>query len=341
MTLEEQLKALKIRIKALATKDALNEIEAGDLQKMMSDAKALDMRIAAAEYAGNTEPDATHDPVDMKITKALAPVIKALESIPGLDAAKYLTHMGGTADPTHKSLGDFLLAIKRSDIKRLKTIYNSIKTLEEDGGASGGYLVPEEFHRDLLQASAMASQVVPLVTRVPVATDAGSYPALDQFTAPTAGVGQTAFAAGLTLAETAESGTIQTDEPSFTEIEYRIHKIGDLVYVSNELNSDSPQSLEAILRALFAIAIAAKEEFYVFRGTGVGSPLGILNSSAVVNVTPATASLFSHTDATVMISRLHTMLSGGRWFMHPSVFPDVASWEIGTAGAGAAENGEL
>lgn len=345
--MSKQLKDLKARIKALANKDELNEQEAGDLQELMNEAKALQFKQEAREFASNgdeadgeTEPEDV-DPRFKAISDKVEAITKALEKIPGLDAAGYLTNMGGTEDPKNKSFGDFLLAVKRADVKRLKGVYGSLKTLEEDGGATGGYLVPEEFRNELLKMGEMASQVVGLTTRVPVATDAGSYPALDQFTAPTAGVGDTAFAGGANLDAKAESATLPNNEPSFEEIKWRVNKIGDLVYVSNELNMDSPQSIEAILRSLFSIAIAAKEEYYVFRGTGSGEPLGILNSSATVAVTSATADLFAYADALTMISRFKSYLAPGRWFMHPSVFPDIGQWEIGTAGAGAPKIGDL
>lgn len=350
MTLAEKLEAVKAKIKALASLEELTPEQASELQKNMDEAKSIQLRMAGKELAGVTDSDPQMDAIDAKITKAIDPIIKALEKIPGLDAAGYMTNMGGTQDKTHKSFGDFLLAVKRHDVKRLSAVYGSRyeadkdssgKTLEEDGGVTGGYLVPEEYHNELLKMTQNASQIVGLASRTPVKTDAGSYPALDQFTAPTAGVGDTAFAATVKLAATAESGTLPTNEPDFTQIQYRINKVGDLVYVSNELMSDSPQSIEAVLRALFAIAIAGKEEYFLFRGSGAGVPLGILNSAAAIGLTPATNNLFSYVDAATMISRFKSYLSPGRFFMHPGVFPDITQWEVGTSGAGKAALSDL
>lgn len=344
MDLNDKLQDLKVKIKALADKDQLSETEADDLKKLMGEAKSIQVRQAARAFGASETPE-NHpdgeDPIDDKVAKALEPFLKALEKIPGLDAAGYITNLGGAQDPAHKSFGDFLLAVRRGDVKRLKSIYGSIKTLEEDAGTTGGYLVPEEYHTSLLKMGEMANQIVSLTTSVPVKTDAGSYPALDQFSAPTAGVGDTAFAAGVKVTSHVESGTLDNNEPSFTELKYRINDIGDLVYVSQNLQSDSPQSIETILRALFSVAIAAKREYFIFRGPGNGQPLGILNSSAAVGVSPATNNVFSYTDATTMVSRLKTYLSPARWFMHPSVFPDTALWEIGTNGAGTAKLADL
>jgi hypothetical protein len=193
MTLEEQLKALKDKIRALASKKALSPEDAGELEKLMAEAKAIQLQMAGKEMAGEGDPDPAMDAIDAKITKAIDPIIKALEKIPGLDAAGYITNMGGTKDPTHKSFGDFLLAVTRRDVKRLNGIYGSTyqvdkdaagKTLEEDGGTTGGYLVRRVSQRTVEDVS-MSSQVVGLVHGSD-RSDAGSYPALDQFTAPTA-----------------------------------------------------------------------------------------------------------------------------------------------------------
>ena len=337
------LNDLRPKIKALADKPVLTADEAGDLSKLLEEAKTLQLQIAAAEYGQDPEGDPAPpvDPIDEKIGKALEPFLKKLEAMPGFENMGLGTNLGGTNDASHKSFGDFLLAVKRHDEKRLTKVYGSAKTLEEDSGVAGGYLVPEEYRTDLLKVSAMSSQIVPLVTRIPVKSDAGPWPALDQFTAPTAGVGETAFAGGAAVDVTAESGTLAVNnDPAFTEIKWRVHKIGDIVKVSNELRDDAP-AMEALLRVLFGVAIAAKEEYFVLRGTGTGMPLGILNSPCAVAQTTITDNVFAYLDALTMISRFHAYVRDGRWTMHPSVFPDIGTWEIGTAGAGAPKIADL
>lgn len=335
------LQDLKVKIKALAEKQGLTSEEAGDLTKLMADAKAVQIQIEAAEF-GKPEPNAPQaDPNENIVTKTTDAVLKALEKLPAFENAGLGTNMGGTNDPNSKSFGDFLLAIKRGDVKRLTQVYGSAKTLEEDSGAAGGYLVPETYHTQLLKMSANASQIVPLVTRIPVSTDAGSFPALNQFTAPTAGVGETAFAGGAALDVTAESGTLAVNnDPAFYEIKYRVNKVGDIVKVSNEMRNDAP-ALEALLRAVFAVAIAAKEEYFILRGTGAGMPLGVLNSPCAIGVATATDNVFAYQDALNLISRFHAYVGSGRWVMHPSVFPDTGVWEVGTNGAGTARLGDM
>mgnify|MGYP007071578236 CR=1 FL=1 len=336
------LNDLRPKIKALAEKPSLTADEAGDLSKLLGEAKTLQMQIEAAAYGKADEPPAQQaDPNADIVSKTTDAVLKALEAMPGFERAGFGTNLGGTNDPKSKSLGDFLLAIKRQDVKRLTQVYGSSKTMEEDSGTAGGYLVPEEYRTDLLKVSAMSSQVVPMVTRIPVRTDAGSWPALDQFTAPTAGVGETAFAGGAALDVSAESGTLAVNnDPVLTDIQWRVHKVGNIVKVSNELRDDAP-AIEALLRTLFGVAIAAKEEYFILRGTGTGMPLGVLNSPCAVASTTVADNVFAYADALAMISRFHAYVRPGRWVMHPGVYPDIGVWEIGTNGAGVPSFADL
>jgi HK97 family phage major capsid protein len=72
----------------------------------------------------------------------------------------------------------------------------------------------------------------------------------------------------------------------------------------------------------------------VLRGSGVGEPLGILNSDALVNVTPATNNVFTWVDALEMLSK-HKVLNGGKvaWSIHNSMLPDIGQFET-TGGGG-------
>jgi HK97 family phage major capsid protein len=308
-----------------------------DIVKEVKDAWKVEPVTQPKVEAKSEQPDTIND--------TLNKILKFIEDDPKLRRVGYLTDDGGSADPTHKSFGDFLIAVKRGDKKRLRTIYKSVKVdesddpevkdLMEDSGGAGGYLVPAEYVANLLQVAQMNNQVVNKVQVIPVSKPSGYWPSLDQFITPTAGVGNTAFAAGVTAAITAEGGALTETEPSFEMISWRVHKIGGFTQVSNELVSDSPQTIETLLTSLFGVAVGAKTEHYILRGNGVGQPLGILNAPALINITPSTNNLFSFIDAVTMQSRFKSVGGAPVWLMHPSVWPDITTMEIGTAGASA------
>ena len=59
------------------------------------------------------------------LSESVNKIVEVLERSPAMKAAGYTTDDGGATDATHKSFGDFLLAVKRGDAKRLATVYGS------------------------------------------------------------------------------------------------------------------------------------------------------------------------------------------------------------------------
>lgn len=297
--------------------------------------------VTAAENADAVALKARLDDLNAKLEKWMAVV----DSTPALRSAGYVTDDGGAADKNVKSLGDWLMAVKRGDVKRLNSVYksfrtfdsdeNSVKALAEDQGGTGGYLVPEEFQARLLQVGTTVSPILSSVTTIPVTTSSGKVPALDSFFTPTAGVGTTALAGGVSVSSVAEGGAFGTTDPSFEMIQWQVGKIGNYIKASDELLADSAIMLETLLAQLIGIAIGAKTEYYVLRGNGVNVPLGILNSDCAIGVTPNTDNLFAYVDANTMLSRFKPVIANARprWLIHKSIIPDIGAFEVGTGGA--------
>ena len=248
-------------------------------------------------------------------------VLEYMQNTPKLEGG-YYTNTGGATDPEVKSFGDWLLAVRRNDVKRLTKVYKSTKDMTEGTGTQGGYLVPREFSDELLQITQANSPIAQRVRRIPVNSDAGDFPALDHFAAPTAGSGNTAMAAGVTAASVAEGGSITETQATLESISWKVNKVGGFTEVSNELIADSPQAIEALLTGLFSVAIGAKIEHYIVRGTGAGEPLGILNAACAIGITPASNNAFGEADALSMMSRFKPLGGAPAWLMHPGIIPD-------------------
>lgn len=284
-----------------------------------------------------TDPGARLDAIETMVenfSKSLASFTEALEKMPALNSAGYKTDDGGKADPTHKSFGDYLLAVKRKDETRLKSVYRTQKDISGETGESGGWLVPPDMSSELLRVAEMADPITSRVDVIPVTKDSGTYPALDQFVAPTAGAGQTAFAGGVKATATGAGASLTETQPTFAQLQWRLHKIGGYVEVENEVGEDAPM-LEALLRSLFAIAIGSRNHRNILRGNGAGEPEGILNAACAIGVATTTNNVFSYSDSLNMLSRFKSVGGQPVWIMHPGVLPDVGVMEIGTAGAGA------
>jgi HK97 family phage major capsid protein len=263
-----------------------------------------------------------YDAIFAKFEEKLSKIMNLVENTP-VSRAGYVTQDGGTADKNIKSFGDFLLAVKRNDHKRLTEVYKTTKDLGETPGSSGGYLVPMEYGTNLIQVAAMENMVYSRVQKVPVLRNSGTYPALDQYFTPTAGSGETYGAGGVKANFTQAGQEFTETEPVFSTLEWRLNKVGGFTEVENELLEDSPFAIEALLRGLFQVAIAAKNERNILRGSGLGEPLGILNSNVAIGVSDETTGKFKWEDVGKMYSKFKSIGGQPTWIMHPSVFPQL------------------
>lgn len=329
------MKSLGLKLPADAVNESNDEAQDGQDKPEAHESKGANIQIIeekgvlkmsdSNEVQANTpEYKALEDKLTA-LSGQMDAVLKHIEDAPAIKNSGYVSQDGGRADANIKSFGDFLLSIQRNDTERLAKVYGS-KAMNIDSGASGGYIqVPPEFNARLLTIAQTTSPILGLVQRVPVSSNSGTYPALDITVAPTAGVGNTALAGKVTTAKRAESGAYTETTPSFQEIKFRINDVASgYTKASKEMVVDSATAIEGLLTSLFGIAVAAKQEYYILRGNGVGEPLGILNAPAAVGITPDTNNAFAYADAIEMASRFKRLTGNARWVMHQSTLPDFA-----------------
>lgn len=220
-----------------------------------------------------------------------------------------------------KSFGDFLLCVGRRNVKRLESVY-AVKDLSGAGGATGGYLVPEQFVATLLQAASESAVVRPRAYKQPMASRSVRIPALNQTTAPTAG--DPSWYGGVHMHWTEEGGAKTETEPTFDQIELVAHELAGYTQASNAIMADSAEGLDALLRRLFGQALAWQEDYWFLRGNGVGKPLGVMLSPALVTETRTGASHVVTTDINNMMSSfLPSSYGRGVWLVNPTVLPDL------------------
>ncbi len=301
-----------------------------------------------AEDKDTTEPDpalkALEDQQE-KTAETLDKILDYMKDVPKIKNVGYFTDDGGDADPEVKSFGDFLLAVKRGDTKRLGSIYKSVpqswagdstftKDIETFDGPAGGYLIPEEYDARLLEISAPQTIVrANGATSLPVASASGRIPSLDQNTAPTAGQGDSAFQGGVVANWVAAGGTLTETQPTFEQVEYTIRKLAGFTEVENEVLADSAIGIEALLSRLFARTVASMEDYAFLRGLGAAEPLGILNAAVAIGIAPATNDIFAYADSLTMRSRYKSAGGNAVWAIHPGIWPDIGIFEVGTGGA--------
>lgn len=140
----------------------------------------------------------------------------------------------------------------------------------------GGYLVPDEFERSLVEAleeENIFRRLANVITtssgdrKIPVVASKGTASWID------------------------EEGAIPESDDSFGQVSIGAYKLGTLIKVSEELLNDSVFNLESYISREFARRIGNKEEESFFGGDGSGKPTGILAATggAQLGVTTAGA----------------------------------------------------
>lgn len=275
--------------------------------------------------------------------KAIEDRLKAIEESPAVKSAGYISMDGGSADKSTKSFGDWLMAVKRKDTRRLETVYKSAyqdggaegastKDLSGASGASGGYLVPVEYEPMLEKIAAGAAIVEPRARQIRMASSTKLVPMLKQTANPGSNDGDSAFFGGVSFVWNAEGADISTDksDPVFDMVEMIARKLTGLTVASNEIVEDA-SSLESDLLRLFGEGLAHARDYFYLRGNGVGRPLGVLNAPArYTQSRQASGNSVEIEDVANMLSRLTpNSLRNVVWVANPLVISDLVTMKIG------------
>lgn len=147
--------------------------------------------------------------------------------------------------------------------------------LSEGVDANGGYLVPEEFERqivDMLREENVMRQLCKVISTS------------NERKIPVAGTHSVA-------AWTAENAAYTESNPTFAQKTIDAYKLTDLIKVSIELLDDSAFDLESYIAREFGYAFGVAEEQAFCVGSGSGQPAGLFTANgAAVGVTTAGAS---------------------------------------------------
>lgn len=196
------------------------------------------------------------------------------------------------------------------------------KDMSGETGASGGYLIPEEFRAELMAVSAGNAVVRPNATVIPMRRRQISIPALSQTGSLPAGVPR--WFGGLRAYWIGEGQTKPSSDAAFREINLAAKKLVVFTRATDELLDDAAISLEAFLSGPLGMAgaIAWMEDYAFFWGNGAAQPLGIFNSPALVTIDRNVTGAVTFNDLVLMMAR-HKMSRNSRWTFSQTVLPDI------------------
>ncbi len=194
------------------------------------------------------------------------------------------------------------------------------KELAESVGATGGFLVPEEFLPNLLSVVYETNPLRSRCTRIPMRRRQISIPVLDQ-TGDTAGTSN--MYGGMVAKWTEEGATKSETEPEFRDIQLIAHKLVCYTVATDELLDDEAVGLVAFLSGErgWSGTIAHQEEYTFYQGDGAGKPLGVVGHPATVTIERATANEINPADLFQMLSQHHG--GNGMWSIARSAMPQI------------------
>ncbi|HET6498047.1 MAG TPA: phage major capsid protein [Coriobacteriia bacterium] len=170
--------------------------------------------------------------------------------------------------------------------------------------ADGGFLVRTEWSSDLLNKATQAATLAPLCQTITLGDGADSLeaPVVDETSRATG-----SRWGGVQVYRRAEADTVTAARPKFGIWELRVEDMMGLAYATDRALRDA-QSLGQVFADAFTDEFAFKLDDEIYRGTGAGQCLGVLNSGALVTVA-AEAGQAAATVVTENLSKMWARLS--------------------------------
>jgi HK97 family phage major capsid protein len=195
----------------------------------------------------------------------------------------------------------------------------------EGAGGSGGYLVPQQWAEQLWEMVVGDESLLSRTNQIPTSRNSLSLPV--NASTPWGSGGVQAYWAD-------EAEQVSQSKPRFEYRNLRLSKLSALVPASDELLEDVA-ALDAFIGREAGRAIRYKADDAVINGDGVGKPLGILTSGALVSVAKEDAqnddTLLAQNVAKMYARMPAASISRAVWLINQDVLPQLLSMTLGDA----------
>lgn len=182
------------------------------------------------------------------------------------------------------SLGEQLKAIyafRKNGVKdeRLQQVNNAVLGSNEGTGADGGFALQTDFAGQILESAVEQS---PLLNRLDRYTCSSAANAMRWLSADETDVSKSVFG-GVQMYWASEGTTVAASKPQFRELKMDLEKMMGFAYCTDEMLTDAA-FMTGFFSTAFTLAADRLLTESVISGDGVGKPLGILNSKAIITV---------------------------------------------------------
>lgn len=203
--------------------------------------------------------------------------------------------------------------------------------MNENTGEFGGFLVPEQFRRDLMVAVSETNDILPLCTSMPMESNIIKIPYVDGYDKS----GGLVYG-GIKWYWVAEESQATETRPKIDFMQMELHTLVGLFFASEQLLADSFTSVEALAKNGFRDGLNYVFNEVLLRGTGGGQPLGVYNAPCAVSITAETGQSSS---SPIMFENVAKMYSRSTnpgkavWVCNIALFPYLSSMSL-TVGTG-------
>jgi HK97 family phage major capsid protein len=235
-------------------------------------------------------------------------------------------------DGIYNGLGDLALDVHKhrsgrevSNAEGFSKVQAITNAYSEVDPSTGGFLVPEEMRSQLLSIALEQSIVRQRATVITMSSLTTSIPFVDSTTNSGSVFG------GMQFYWVGEGASVTPTEAKFGRVKLEASKLVGGARVPNELWADA-SALSTWLETAAPMGIAYYEDNAFISGNGVGQPLGILESDALISATRGGATLAA-ADLYGMYARmLPQSLGSAVWLVNQTVLPQLFALNAGTAG---------
>jgi HK97 family phage major capsid protein len=251
-------------------------------------------------------------------------------------------------DKPFKNLGEQLRAIKSAalnpakvDIRLHELNERAASGASEGVPSDGGFLVAPAFQSEILKLAHETGNVYKRGRQIPLDanTNAIKIPAVDE----SSRVDGSRWG-GVQMYWADEAGALTASRPKFRQIEMSLKKLVGLFYATDELLADS-SAVGSLVSQAFGEEVGFKLDDAAVNGDGVGKPLGILQSGALITISEESsqaATTFNWENAKKMWGRLWVRSRANAvWFVNQDVEQALLGMVqlAGTGGGSSVVNG--
>ena len=245
-----------------------------------------------------------------------------VKTVPNVEVVK------DEADQQFATAGDFFMAVKNAAIyphkADVKLLSRKATGLGEDVPASGGYLLQDTVAAGMFERMYKTGEILSRVANYNIGPNSNGLiiNAVDESSRATG-----SRYGGIRGYWLAEAGTKTASAPKFRQLNLKLKKVAALCYATDELLQDSV-ALESWLTRTVPEELKFLAEDAVYNGDGIGKPLGIMSSTALITVTRDTGGAIKVADIAAMWSRRWPGVNDYVWLITPDVWGQLLQLSI-------------